>query len=240
MTGPATTSRIQYGDTAIEYTLIRSVRRTIGIEVHPDGSVLVKAPEAADLAVVEAFVRRRAPWILRRQREFGGYPTELPPRRYISGETFAYLGRQYRLRVSEGEREAVKLSRGYLDVITPSKRETEHVRGQVEEWLHKQARRVFYERTLALLPRFAPRVLPEPQLVIKPLKTRWGACTHDGKITLNLALIRMPKPCIDYVIAHELCHLVEHNHGNEFYALLGRVMPDWQVRRQQLNEREIR
>jgi predicted metal-dependent hydrolase len=238
MTRSATTSRIQYGETAIKYTLIHSARRTVGIEVHPDGSVLVKAPETADPAAVEAFVRRRAPWILRRQREFGGYGAELPPRRYISGESFAYLGRQYRLRVSEGEREAVKLSRGYLDVTTPSKRETEHVRGQVEAWLHKQARRIFHERTLALLPRFAPRALPAPQLVVKPLKTRWGACTHDGIITLNLALIRMPKPCIDYVIAHELCHLVEHNHGHEFYALLGRVMPDWQARRQRLNERE--
>ena len=118
------------------------------------------------------------------------------------------------------------------EVTTPSKADTEYVRGQVEVWQRKQARRVFYERMQAMLPRFAPLSLAEPELVIKPLKSRWGSCTHDGKITLNLALIKMPKACIEYVIVHELCHLVEHNHGKRYFALLERVMPDWEGRRQ--------
>ena len=226
---------LRYGETNIEYTLIYAARKTVAIDVNPDSTVVVKAPETAVPAAVEAFARRRAPWILRKQREFARYPAEYPPRRYISGETFTYLGRQSRLRVTEGERESVKLSRGYLDVTTPSKRNTDYVRAQVEAWLHKQARRIFYERTLALLPRFAPLTLPEPELVIKPLKTHWGTCTHDGIITLNLTLIRMPKACIDYVIVHELCHLVKHNHGREFYELLGRVLPDWEARRKRIN-----
>lgn len=230
-----TTHILRYGETNIEYTLTYAARKTVAIDVHPDSTVVVKVPVAADPVAVESFVRRRAPWILRKQREFARYPSELPPRRYISGETFTYLGRQYRLRVTEGERESVTLARGYLDVTTPSKRDIDHVRAQVEAWLHKQARRVFYERMLAMLPRFAPLTVPEPELVIKPLKTRWGTCTHDGTITLNLALVRMPKASIDYVIVHELCHLVEHNHSREFYELLSRVMPDWEKKRRQLN-----
>lgn len=234
----SSTRVLRFGETDIHYTLTYAQRKTAAIEVHPDRSVHVKAPEGAEAAAVEAFVRRRAPWILRRQAEFGRYPQEQPPRRYVSGESFVYLGRQYRLKVVEGEREWVKLSRGYLEVTTASKAHTDHVQAQVEGWLRRQARRVFHERIAALLPRFTPLALPEPELVVKPLKTRWGACTHDGKITLNLLLIRMPKAQIDYVIAHELCHLVEHNHGKGFYALLGRVLPDWEVRRRRLNEAE--
>ncbi len=229
---------LRFGETTIAYTLLYAPRKTLAIHVYPDQRVTVKAPAGSDFAAVEDFLRRRAPWILRKQREFARYPAAPPPRRYVSGENFVYLGRQYRLKVSEGERAGVKLVRGYLEVTTPSKAAGAVVRRQVEGWQRKQARRVFYARMQALLPRFLPLTLPEPEVIIKPLKARWGSCSHDGRITLNLALINMPKACIDYVIVHELCHLVEHNHGRQFYALLERVMPDWQARRKRLNEAE--
>jgi predicted metal-dependent hydrolase len=220
---------------------MRGARKTLAIDVHPDGRVVVKAPAgdgsaspASDDAVA-AVVRRRAGWILRKQREFGRYGAEVPPQ-YVSGASFLHLGRQYRLRVSEGERESVKLLRGYLEVVTPSKRDLGHVAAQVTAWQARQAQRVFAARMALLLPRFAPRVSEEPQIVVRALKTRWGHCTADGRITLNLALIRQPTACIDYVVAHELCHLVEHNHGKGFYALLGRVLPDWAARRARLHE----
>lgn len=233
---PANTYVLRFGETDIQYTLTYAARKTAAIHVYPDQSVAVKAPAGSSFAAVEGFVRRRAPWILRKQAEFARYPAERPPRRYVSGESFVHLGRQYRLKVTEGEREWVKLSRGFLEVTTASKADTEQVRRQIEAWQRKQARRVFHERVQALLPRFVPLALGEPEILIKPLKSRWGSCTHDGRITLNLALMRMPKACIEYVVAHELCHLVEHNHGKGFYALLARVMPDWKARRQRLNE----
>ena len=101
--------------------------------------------------------------------------------------------------------------------------------------MRKQARRVLHERLQAMLPRFAPLGLPEPELVVKPLKARWGICTVAGTITLNLELMKMPVTSIDYVIVHELCHLVEHNHGKRFHQLLDRMMPDWKVRRERLH-----
>jgi predicted metal-dependent hydrolase len=235
---PSSTHVLHYGETDISYTLTHARRKTVAIHVYPDQSVLVKAPEGSDFAAVEGFVRRRAAWIVRKRAEFARLPAERPPKRYVSGESFVHLGRQHRLKVTEGEREWVKLSRGYLEVTTPSKADTEQVRRQVEGWQRKQARRVFYERMQALRPRFSPLALPEPELIVKPLKSRWGSCTHDGRITLNLLLIQATKECIDYVIVHELCHLVEHNHGKQFYALLTRVMPDWPTRRRRLNEVE--
>ncbi len=230
---------LQFGDTAIEYTLTYATRKTLAIHVHPDRSVTVKAPAGSDFAAVEGFLRKRAPWILRKQAEFAALPPRQPSRRYVSGESFWYLGRQYRLKVIEGEREWVKLARGYLEVTTPNKTNTAYVQAQVEVWLRKQAQRHFAERVVALLPRFKPLALPEPELAVRAMKSRWGSCTGKGKITLNLHLMRAPKPCIDYVVVHELCHLVEHNHGKGFYALMDRVMPDWRKRREELKQVDI-
>ena len=230
---------LHFGDTAIEYTLIYAARKTLAIHVHPDRSVTVKAPAGSDFAAVEGFLRKRAPWILRKHAEFAALPPRQPPRRYVSGESFSYLGRRYRLKVIEGEREWVKLTRGYLEVTTPNKANTAYVQAQVEAWLRRQAQRHFHERVAALLPRFKPLALPEPELAVRAMKSRWGSCTGKGKITLNLHLMRAPKPCVDYVVVHELCHLVEHNHGKGFYALMDRVMPDWRKRREQLKHVEI-
>lgn len=230
---------LHFGDTAIEYTLTYAARKTLAIHVHPDRSVTVKAPAGSDFAAVEGFLRKRAPWILRKQAEFAALPPKQPPRRYVSGESFSYLGRHYRLKVSEGEREWVKLARGYLEVTTPNKANTAYVQAQVELWLRRQAQRHFHERVVALLPRFKPLALAEPELAIRAMKSRWGSCTGKGKITLNLHLMRAPRPCIDYVVVHELCHLVEHNHGKGFYALMDRVMPEWRKRREELKQVEI-
>jgi predicted metal-dependent hydrolase len=233
------THTLHFGDTAIEYTLTYAARKTLAIHVHPDRSVTVKAPAGSDLAAVEGFLRKRAPWVLRKQAEFAALPPKQPPRRYVSGESFSYLGRHYRLKVSEGEREWVKLARGYLEVTTPNKADTAYVQAQVEVWLRRQAQRHLHERVVALLPRFKPLALAEPELAVRAMKSRWGSCTGKGKITLNLHLMRAPRPCIDYVVVHELCHLVEHNHGKGFYALMDRVMPEWRKRREELKQVEI-
>jgi predicted metal-dependent hydrolase len=82
--------------------------------------------------------------------------------------------------------------------------------------------------------------IPYPPLSIRQMKSRWGSCTASGPIILNLTLIQVPKDLIDYVVIHELCHLKEHNHSAAFYALLERVLPDWEDRRTRLNQIELR
>lgn len=231
----STMQQLQYGDTLIEYELTYASRKTLAINVHPDLTVTVVAPEASSLADIEARVRKRAPWILRQQQEFELYLPHTPPRRYVSGETHRYLGRQYRLRVREGTPDSVKLTRGFLRVVTADTSNREKVREQVEGWYRKQAQRVLPERLAAMLVRFE-RIRPlDPRLVIRKMDKRWGSCTEAGVITLNLRLMQVPKMDIDYVIAHELCHVIEHNHSTAFYRLLDRMMPDWRARRERLN-----
>lgn len=181
-------------------------------------------------------MRQRAPWIVRQQREFELYPPAAPPRQYVNGETHRYLGRQYRLKIIHNQPDFVKLTRGWLYVYTAKIRDRLHIKQLVEAWYLKQAERVFEERLVATLPRFAHLGVARPNLVIKQLEARWGSCTSAGTITLNLRLMQVSKQYIDYVIVHELCHLVEHNHSKQFYLLLDRMMPDWRERRSGLNQ----
>jgi predicted metal-dependent hydrolase len=229
------TYHVQYGDTTIEYTLAYAPRTTLAITVAPDLGVTVTAPTDTALESVAAKVRRRAPWILRQQRDLEQYLPATTPRQYISGETHRYLGRQYRLKVVTDGQEAVKLMRGYMYVWTRDKSNPAGLRQLLDGWYDTQAQRVFYERLAATFPRFQPLGISQPKLAIKPLQARWGSCTANGTISLNLKLIQAPKSCIDYVIIHELCHLVEHNHSRQFYQLLDRMLPDWRERRQRLN-----
>ena len=227
--------QVQYGDTTIQYTLSYAARKTLAISVSPDLSVSVSAPDDTTLEAIETRVKRRAPWILRQQRELEQYLPKQPARQYVSGETHRYLGRQYRLKIIEHRPDVVKLARGYLYAYTAQPHNQAHIRRLVEEWYETQAKRVLPERVEAMTPRFAHLGIGQPTLVIKPLQARWGICTGSGTITLNVRLMHVPKQYIDYVVVHELVHLVEHNHGRRFYLLLDKIMPDWRARRQELN-----
>ncbi len=227
---------LKYGNTSIEYTLTHTDRETLAIHVHPDTRVTVEAPLDTDFARVEEKVRKRAAWIVKQQRDFRRYSFDLPPRQYVSGESHRYLGRQYRLRIMETDftPEIVRMDRGFITIFALSKAPG-HVQKVLEDWLRTRARAIFTEQVEQWYPRFERFGVKKPQVVVRKMKARWGSCTAAGKITLNLKLIQAPKRLIDYIIVHELCHLVEHNHAPSFYALLSRIMPDWEKRREKLN-----
>ena len=154
----------------------------------------------------------------------------------MSGETHRYLGRQYRLRVVEGPGESVKLRGKFIWVETARKGESWRVRRLVEAWYVLHARERFARSLAECLARFQGRV-SSPQLRLRRMPKRWGSWTRRGAIYLNPELVLAPASCIDYVVTHELCHLVHAPHGQAFYGLLRRVMPDWEERKDRL-ERE--
>ena len=233
---------IQYGSTAISYELTYAQRKTLGISVQPDLRVVVKAPEGTPLAEIEARVLKRAPWIIKQQKDLARYLPHLPPRQYVSGETHRYLGRQYRLKVVESEsgtEEPVKRDRNFITVHVPDKAGTEHVRELLDDWYHAHARRLFRERLDACFPKMEHVGVPYPELAVRAMRSRWGSCSPKGRITLNVKLIKVPTSYIDYVIFHELCHLAEPYHSPRYYELLDRVLPDWRERRDGLNTFEF-
>lgn len=232
-----------YGTQTIPYTLRFEPRKTVGIAVHPDLSVLVQAPPDTPSADIEALLQRRARWIAQRLDDYARYSPDLPPREYVSGETHRYLGRQVRLKVLQGQPEGVVLDGAYL-LVTAKGRDPSRVEALLHDWYRARAREVFAERLEACYPRLAARGVPRPRLSVRAMRTRWGSTsavrgTDPGRITLNLKLVQVPALLIDYVLYHELCHLLEPHHGRAFYDLLGKVLPDWRERRERLNKYEF-
>jgi predicted metal-dependent hydrolase len=224
---------IEYGNETIRYEVrFLSSRQTLGIEVHPDQRVVVRAPVGCSEALIAERLRKRALWISRQIADFRRYSPRTPQRQYLSGETHLYLGRQYRLKVIPGELASVRMSRGQLVVILPGKPDPERVRAMLHRWYLDHAQQVFSEVLDTYLPRFSGH--QRPRLIVRAMQTRWGSLSPTGSMTLNANLIRAPRACIEYVVAHELCHLKHRDHDARFFRLLGQVMPDWETRKARL------
>jgi predicted metal-dependent hydrolase len=229
--------RLDYGRNGIAYEVERRNRRTVEINVLPSGEVRVAAPMDAPMERIEEVVRRRAAWIARQQRYFSGFVERTPPRRYVSGETHVYLGRQYRLKVRTAIQAQVKLVRGFFLVDTHRPNDCEMTRELLEAWYSEKVQTKFQERIEEVA-----RGFPEPQrarptgLIIRRLQGRRGSMTPAGRLVLNRDLIKAPVPCIDYVICHELCHRFELHHAPAFWQLLSRQMPDWEERKKRLEQ----
>ncbi len=227
---------IQYGRKRIEFQLVYSARKSLAIDVHPDLSVVVTAPKDTDDSAVEQKIHKRAAWIVQQQRFFENYLPPIPPRRYVSGESHRYLGRQYRLRVHEGDEEAVKMARGQINVFLTDASNKKRVRTLLTRWFRQRADIIFRDLFDKMAVKAERNGILTDTFEIRRMKNRWGSCTPEGRILLNPDLIITPKMCIEYVIVHELCHLKEHNHSTGFYRLLQAMMPDWEMRRERLNQ----
>lgn len=223
----------QYGTTPLAYSVERRPRTTLSIEVKADGSVLAVAPLDAPDGEIRRRIEKRGAWILRQQRELAVLPPPLPARRYVSGESWRYLGRQHRLRVVIGEVEGVRVTRGELVTTVRTQERAEAV---VTRWFRERAAAVLTERMQVCLERVAPfGIQHDGAFQLRRMTTRWGSCTRQGRLTFNPLLVQAPKDCIDYVLIHELCHTRDFGHSRSYYKLLAQVFPIWQQVRSRLN-----
>lgn len=227
---------VHFGQHQIDFTLLRSQRRTLGISVLPNGSVTVRAPKTAPLADILPLVEKRAGWIVAQQSRAARYRPRTPPRTYEEGETHLHLGRQYRLTVESGLRQSIRIDgdRLVLTMHRPQRRDerAELLRG----WRLAEAKQLFPRRLACLLPSFATFGIGHPTVIIRDLTHRWGSLTKSGNLILSRDLIQAPQPCIDYVIAHELCHFVHGDHSSDFWNLLAGVMPGHAQRKARLEQ----
>lgn len=217
-----------YGQESIAYRLFYCARKTMEIAVHPDGAVIVKAPFQSDIASVEKKIRKRAGWILRQQHYFRQFYPRTPARSYVSGETHLYLGKRYRLKITDGAENSVKLSRGFFHVTCCTSAAPEKAKALLDQWYLEKARLQFEESLERCWQKFKSPGSQKPKTAIRRMQKRWGSLSDKGRLTLNSNLIQAPRECIEYVVTHELCHMKYRNHGPEFYALLNAICPDWQ------------
>jgi predicted metal-dependent hydrolase len=162
----------------------------------------------------------------------------VPASRFANGKSHCDFGRQSRLRISQGDLGSVKLVDRFFEITTPDKRSSAAAEKLLESWYRQHAQLFFETRLQHCLTSPGFRGLSPPSWSIRLMKRRWGSCTKEGRILLNLQLIQTSPSCIDYVITHELCHLIEHNHTAAFYHLLDRAMPDWRKRKKKLEMHE--
>jgi len=240
-------SELEHEGRTIGY-VIRSGRcRSIRILVSSPEDVEVRIPQQMSSRAARAFVSQHADWILRAMEKLAKR-RRLAPRSYVTGATVYYLGRPCRLEVTRSVWKKVVREDGVLRVALYHDEDAGRVKALVEEWFFERAREVLAAVLADMLERFGGRIRHARcplvmrsdgqrkglRLTVREMKTQWGSCTKDGHITLGVELIHVPRPLIEYVIVHELCHLARLDHSKAFYAQLAMCLPDWKERRDAL------
>jgi len=213
----------------LHFEVHRSPRRkTVQITVDRGGELLLTAPEVCSTRSMEKFVREKRFWIYTKLAEKETLACESPTKKYVSGEGFPYLGRSYRLLLVDRQDLAVKLDHGRFMM---RRAEAEHGRAQMIRWYMERAC-TWLERRVA---RYQGRVGVQPVAVkVQDLGFRWGSCGKGGRLNFHWRSILLPPRIIEYVIVHELVHIVEPHHTPAFWRRVERAMPDFAVRKQWL------
>ena len=218
--------------------LERTSRRTLAISVLPNGMVEVVAPLSAGIPEIQKKIAKRSVWITRQRRYFLALNAERLERRYCTGATHRYLGRQYRLKVITTDQPAVKLRGAYLHIASRSA-SSRAVAALLLGWMRERAKEQFERRLGKWRTWCVERGLPEPKLYLLDMPKRWGSTHLNGRMYLNPELVRAPAPCIDYVIMHEVCHIQHPRHNRGFYAELEKLCPRWRALKQRLEMSEL-
>lgn len=223
-----------YGTHIIKFKLTYAERKTLGISILPNQSVLVNAPLGKSVGDIINRVKKHSAWILRQIDYFESFQPLQPPRKFVSGETHPFLGRLYRLKVIKSKNESVKLVGRFLCVRTKNKDNRRKIKFLVEDWYQLHAQAILERRFSGCLKVAEFHGISEPKTRYRKMLRRWGSCDKNNTITLNTELVKAPISCIDYVICHELCHIRYKNHSAAFFRLLITIMPDWEERKKRL------
>jgi len=234
-------SSVQFGGTRIDYAIRRSQRRrTVSIVVEPHEGVVLTSPAGTPIERLDRLVHVKAPWIVQRLRRQSALPPPLPAREFASGETFLYLGRQYRLRVDADDSAGVgplALKAGWMHVRLPQGLPVEHhpnyARASLIDWYRRRAG----ERLPEMADGWARRLGCDLRdVLVREQKKRWASCDVGGTLRVNWRVIQAPRSCVEYVLVHELVHFTHRDHSSAFWRALGRVMADYERRRAALRE----
>jgi predicted metal-dependent hydrolase len=214
---------------SLVFEVRRTARRTtLELTVDRGGELVIHAPESSDPEELARWTRSKLLWVHRKLL----HKAEVAPRvrepEFVSGESFSYLGRSYRLKVVRGAKELLRFDgKNFLLSGSARSRAADHFR----RWYVNTGREWLRERVNLLSRKLG--VKPE-QVYVRDLGYRWGSCGKNGVVYFNWKLLQLPARVTDYVIAHELAHLLERHHGHELWRILDRSLPDWRDRCEEL------
>lgn len=221
------------------YLLERKKVKNLNLRVRKDGSVFVSANAMVPCEEINKFILRKSTYILKAIGHFREMAQHKPrPKEYVSGETFYVQGRELRLKVIQAEKNAVSSDGVYIFLNVKEIDDFEKKRRLMIRFWDWQCKTVFSDVMEYLYPLVKKYGIEKPILKIRKMETRWGSCLAKKKtIILNKQLLEAPRNCIEYVMMHELCHLMYPNHSREFYSFLTMLMPDWKDRKVYLDKK---
>lgn len=234
-------NRTRFGNREISFTIVRTNRRkTVGIYVDPQSGIIVRSPRFLRIAEIREVVKKKAKWIIEKQRLLKNLGHAGTAREFISEETFPYLGREYRLKVTKTDskrEETCKLINGKfvvnIDKHSAGNGAENAVRRVLENWFQERAAHKIGDRVRL----YAQQTGRWPKRIeIKNHRSRWGSCSHDGVLRFNWKIIMAPLSLLDYVVVHELCHLIHLNHSPRFWKKVEAIIPDYISTRKKLRE----
>ncbi len=228
--------RIHFGKQSIKFAIKRTKRKkTMAIFVSLPEGVRVNAPFKMKTKRVYSLIRKKAPWIIKHLNDIKESNYLAIKHEFVSGESFSYLGRHYRLRVKRNNNHSnsiVLIHSGYFDVyITnriPKERQKNMIRAALVDWYKKHALDKLKERTIIYVRKLA---ISSVLVLVRDQKKRWGSCSKTGVLRFNWRIAMAPMSVIDYVVVHELCHLKIKNHSADFWKRVSLVVPDYERRR---------
>ena len=225
--GASTTRRIVLVGESVDYRLYRARRRTIGMSVDLDG-LTVRAPKWVTIREIEEALYERAAWIVRTLAEWRSRQRDVLPSVWRTGAPILYLGKELKLALFRSRATLVRPDMFDLTVMHPTAHDERAVADTVARWLRDEAA----QRILPRVGAFARSLTHAPPPVrLSNARSEWGSCNHKGEIRLNWRLIQLPPALADYVVAHEVAHLVELNHSRRFWALVEMLLPGHDARR---------
>ncbi len=230
-------SRIELGDITVDVVL-KDIKN-VHLSVHPPaGHVRISAPKRMSLDTIRVFALSKLDWIKRQQAKLRGQERETP-REYVERESHYVWGKRYLLSIIEGDQPpAIELKHSRMILrVRPGTAEGKR-EALVEEWYREQIKAA----VPPLLDRWQPLMgVSVERFFVQRMKTRWGSCNHKARtIRLNTELAKKPPECLEYIVVHEMVHLLEPTHNARFIALMDRFMPKWQFHRDELNRLPVR
>lgn len=223
---------IQYGKDRIEFELKYSNRKSVGVKILPDSSVVVIAPVDVSVERIKELLLKKASWIIKQKSFFLQFESTIFDYEVKSGYSIFYLGRQYKFIVEKSFKEEVSYKGNLFLVSTRSK---DRAQGIFSEWLKIRAADKISEIAKPIVKKFSERFEAPKSIYFQDMPTRWGSCTVKNKLIFNPKLVHTLKRCIEYVVMHELCHIVHKHHDEDFFDLLTVMMPDWEKRKVKLD-----
>ncbi len=230
-------TQIVIGGSNIEIDINYTVRRSMSLKIVPKGEgfmLKIGAPSELNNSEVLTFVRQKEAWIISKIEAISQRRVNQSHYRYVNGEEHLLLGKPIFLKIEQVSRGVGGSLVG--DTLTLKVRSEQECEGVLRRWYANQAPKIFAEIITPIAVEFAMFYkVTYKHIEYKYVKSYWGQCNSNGTIRLNIELLRAPKECIEYIMAHELCHLVHPNHSPRFYKLLDEFMPDWSERKLLLN-----